>query len=138
VPTIPDGVAPATKGPVVLVVDDEAIVRNFIRRVLVSVGYEVMTASSGEEAIALLESTSVDLVITDIRMPGMDGRGLGKLISKLALAPPVLYASASDNPPAGSYYLAKPFSAPDLIRAAGSIIAPDPATRPQSRTGSSK
>src|SRR5688572_590427 len=59
---------------VVLVVDDEELVRNFMRRVLAGAGYGVVSASNGQDAMVILKSSAVDLVITDIRMPGMDGR----------------------------------------------------------------
>ena len=108
----------------VLVVDDEELVRNFMKRVLANGGYEVVSASNGQDAIAILRSLAVDLVITDIRMPGMDGRELGRLVSSMALPPPIIYASASDNPPAaGDCYLEKPFTGSDLSRMAAEILA---------------
>jgi CheY-like chemotaxis protein len=125
VPEIANGNRPSGEPrQVVLVVDDEELVRNFMRRVLGGAGYGVVSASNGQDAMVILKSSAVDLVITDIRMPGMDGRELGTLISSLALAPPVVYASASDNPPAtGSYYLPKPFTGPELLRTTQEIIA---------------
>ena len=110
-------------GPTVLVVDDEELVRTFLTRVLGGAGYRVISASSGEEAMAILASTAIDLVVTDIRMPGMDGRDLGVLISQLPLAPPVIYASASDNPPAGGHYIQKPFPGSALVRMAQEVIS---------------
>jgi two-component system chemotaxis response regulator CheY len=109
----------------VLVVDDEELVRNFIERVLVGAGFQVIMASSGNESMGILKATAVDLVITDIRMPGMDGRDLGALISKLPLAPPVMYASASDHPPhgKGTHYLQKPFKGAELVRMAQEILS---------------
>ena len=109
----------------VLVVDDEELVRSFMQRVLTAAGYEVITASSGDEAMAILKRTAVALVITDIRMPGMDGRDLGALISRLPLPPPVMYASASDHPPTGkgSHYLSKPFKGYQLVQMAQEILS---------------
>ncbi|MEZ4318165.1 MAG: sigma-54 dependent transcriptional regulator [Myxococcota bacterium] len=60
----------------ILVVDDEAVLRNNLARYLRLQGYEVETAGSGEEALAALESTTFRLVLTDLRMPGMDGLAL--------------------------------------------------------------
>jgi len=57
----------------ILVVDDELDVRKTIETALRSENYHVQTVDSGEAAIAILESESFDLVITDIRMPGTDG-----------------------------------------------------------------
>lgn len=57
----------------VLVVDDEQIVLRSCERILVPEGYGVNTASSAAEAIGLLENNTYDLIITDLKMPGMDG-----------------------------------------------------------------
>jgi two-component system, NtrC family, response regulator AtoC len=57
----------------VLVVDDEAVVRNGIRRALEGQGVEAALAANGEEGLNLMEHQAFDLVLLDIRMPGMDG-----------------------------------------------------------------
>jgi CheY-like chemotaxis protein len=59
----------------VLVVDDEQDVRNLVRTVLQKSGYAVLTASSGEEALALFahHDSNIALLLTDIRMPTMTG-----------------------------------------------------------------
>ena len=57
----------------VLVVDDEAVVRNGIRRALEGQGMEASLAANGEEALNLMEHQAFDLVLLDIRMPDMDG-----------------------------------------------------------------
>jgi response regulator RpfG family c-di-GMP phosphodiesterase len=57
----------------VLCVDDEPNILNALRRLLRTEGYHVLTAGSGPEALALLEQTPVDVVISDMRMPEMDG-----------------------------------------------------------------
>lgn len=103
----------------ILVVEDEELVRNFLTRALKAAGYNVHAVSSGREALTLLQSFVVDLVITDIRMPGMSGRELGARIAQLPDPPRVMYASASDVPPPGSeaLYLQKPFRPADLIQA---------------------
>ena len=62
-----------TDNAVILVVDDEDMVRAPLVRNLASAGYEVREACSADEALQVLSTASVDLVITDIRMPGMDG-----------------------------------------------------------------
>lgn len=59
---------------VVLVVDDEKAIRYSVSRTLQKAGYDVFEASSGEEALALLEEHPAEVVLTDIRMPdGLDG-----------------------------------------------------------------
>src|SRR5947207_12826767 len=69
----------------ILVVDDEAQLRGLFERILHNEGYEVRCASSGDEALKLLETRWFDLVVTDVKMPGMDGMELlakGKLVSR--------------------------------------------------------
>lgn len=57
----------------ILIIDDEAALRQTLARILQRVGYEVTTAESGEMGISILASASFDLVYMDIRMPGMSG-----------------------------------------------------------------
>lgn len=69
---IPDPAATAT----VLCVDDEANILSALKRMLRGRGHTVVTASGGAEALARLEATPVDIIISDMRMPGMDGARL--------------------------------------------------------------
>ncbi|MDP5275157.1 response regulator transcription factor [Chengkuizengella axinellae] len=66
----------------ILMVDDEPIVRNAMANMIRTIedDYEVQTAEDGEDAISKLKNTKFDIVITDIRMPGMDGLQLAKYI----------------------------------------------------------
>ena len=60
----------------ILVVDDEPLMREFLEETLVRAGYGVVTASDGTLGLREIKSSPYDLVITDIRMPGMDGLAL--------------------------------------------------------------
>lgn len=64
---------PKTDRPNVLVLDDEAIVRMSCVRILSADDYKVSLASSGAEALKLIETRRFDILLTDLRMPGMDG-----------------------------------------------------------------
>src|SRR5829696_6291251 len=59
--------------PTLLLVDDEANILSALRRLFRPNGYRVLTAGGGEEGLAVLARESVDLVISDMRMPNMDG-----------------------------------------------------------------
>jgi len=72
----PQAAAPAPPGWTVLCVDDEPNILSALRRALRGEGYRVLTAGGGTEALALMEREAVDLVISDMRMPGMDGAQL--------------------------------------------------------------
>jgi CheY-like chemotaxis protein len=67
--------APAAPSPAarLLFVDEEPSILNAMKRVFRGKGYEIATATSGKEGLALLETQAADLVISDMRMPEMDG-----------------------------------------------------------------
>jgi len=64
----------------VLVIDDEPIVRMSCEKILVPEGYEVISAEDGQEGIAVLERDDIKLVLLDLKMPGMDGLDVLKII----------------------------------------------------------
>jgi two-component system, cell cycle sensor histidine kinase and response regulator CckA len=112
----------------VLVVDDEEVVRYYIERILVGGGYRVITAIRGEEAVSLLHTGGdlIELVITDVRMPGMSGEDFARQMAQLSSAPPLLYISGGD-PPAGAEsarFLQKPFTREALLRAVEVVLQP--------------
>lgn len=57
----------------ILIVDDEAMMRSLLKKILMRDGYNVLAASSGTEALNILEDETVDIVISDLKMPEMDG-----------------------------------------------------------------
>ena len=82
-PTAPTSGPPAgnypmgfSKPPCLLLVDDEANILSALKRLLRPQGYQVLTAEGGDSALAILAQESVDLIISDMRMPIMDGAAL--------------------------------------------------------------
>jgi len=67
----------------VLIVDDEEQMRELLAKVLEKNGYQVTTAGDGGQALTLLEKEPMDLVVTDVRMPGLDGMEALKAIKEL-------------------------------------------------------
>jgi CheY-like chemotaxis protein len=112
----------------VLVVDDEELVRTLTARILQEAGYRVLTASDGFEALATLEQVlgSVDLLVTDLTMPGMSGEQLAQRVCQRSPAPSVLFISGFFASAAASTLsspiLAKPFSCGDLLRTVGHLV----------------
>jgi two-component system, NtrC family, response regulator AtoC len=102
----------------ILVVDDEPNMLTLFKKVLGKEGYEIRTASSGEEALNWIEKEQYDLVISDLKMPGLDGLELLKKIK--TLSPETLYIvltaygtidSAVSAMKEGAYdYLTKPIN----------------------------
>jgi CheY-like chemotaxis protein len=66
----------------ILVIDDDTVVLEIISEILQLSGYNVLTASNGEEGIKILNDTQPKLIITDINMPVMDGNSLAGYIRK--------------------------------------------------------
>jgi DNA-binding response OmpR family regulator len=85
----------------VLVVDDDARTREAVARLLGDEGYEAATASDGEEAASLLSRWRPDLVLTDLNMPRLDGRGLLQRVRSVLPGTPVIILSARGAAEAG-------------------------------------
>ena len=115
---------PQGSGETVLVVEDEHAVREMLRRSLEEAGYRVLEAGSAHGALDLLrrEGAEIQLVLTDVVMPGMSGRQLGARLGDLLPGTPVLYTSGYTDSEIsrrglldpGTDFLQKPFS-PDLV-----------------------
>ncbi|MGE5646304.1 MAG: PAS domain-containing protein [Acidobacteriota bacterium] len=106
----------------ILVVEDEPGVRRFLRDTLEQFGYAVFEAGDGVEALAVLESASdgIDLLLTDVMMPNMDGRELAVKLKSLSPETKVLFVSGYTPEtlelPENASFLQKPFSREDLAR----------------------
>ncbi len=107
----------------ILIIDDDEGLRESLELVLAAEGYEVLTAPDGESGLALLESTPVDVVLTDLRMPGLDGLDLLPQIGQRLPGATVLLMSAYGTEELaleamrrGAYdYLAKPFQPSEVL-----------------------
>ena len=80
-------------GGTVLLVDDEAAVRELTAETLELLGYRVLTAASGEQALEMLETAQPDLMLFDYAMPGMNGAELARLVRLRHPGAPILIAS---------------------------------------------
>ena len=116
--------------PRILVVDDEEAVRDLIARSLSGAEYEVDTAEDGATAVERLQSTDYDLLITDLKMPGVDGLTVIREGRRLRPDIPVVIitgysseASAIEAVNLGvSGYLTKPFRVPRVLAAAAKAL----------------
>jgi CheY-like chemotaxis protein len=112
----------ACSRPVVLIVEDEAVVRLMAVSLIEDAGFDAIEASSAAEAIPILENRSdIWVVFTDVQMPGsIDGIQLAHLISVRWPSIKIIAASGrlrlrDDDLPAGGRYLHKPYEVSDLI-----------------------
>lgn len=101
----------------VLVVDDEKVIRNLLQLSLQRMGYQVVIATDGPEALALFEAQRFDLVLLDILMPGMDGFHVCRAIRKVSDVP-IVMLTALNRPDdivlglelGADTYITKPFT----------------------------
>lgn len=115
----------------ILVVDDEANLRRTVARILQRAGFEVTTASSGQEGLALLSEHSFDLVYMDIRMPDLNGlEALKSIHDAFPQVPVILFTGQPDLNSAVSAlrhgavdYLQKPLKPEMLINRAETVLA---------------
>jgi two-component system NtrC family response regulator len=115
----------------VLIVDDEKNYPPILSAVLEDEGYETLTAGSGPEALEVLEGSDVDLVLTDMKMPGMDGIELMERIKTADPDLPVIMMTAHgtvdkavEAMQKGAYtYVLKPFDNARLVLYVGKAIS---------------
>jgi two-component system cell cycle sensor histidine kinase/response regulator CckA len=105
----------------VLVVDDEGLLLTMAETILMDFGYKVLTANNGQKALQVLAQPGVriDLIVTDLVMPGMGGRELIERIRQQGSDVPIMCTSGyvlPEDKQAGAGYLQKPFTSTELLR----------------------
>jgi two-component system, cell cycle sensor histidine kinase and response regulator CckA len=127
---VPDG-----KGELVLVVDDDAQIREMTAAILSSHGYRVVTAGDGTEAVAIFAArgTEISVIVTDIRMPNLDGAALAHVLLHLNPTVRILamsgLASGGQNSQMQRFagaFLYKPFKSDALLHAVHKLLGSDP------------
>jgi two-component system NtrC family sensor kinase len=115
---------------IVLLVDDEFMMRGVLAEILQDCGFQVVTAQSGEEAIGLLSKRNdFDLVFSDIKMPGIDGFELAKWVHENRAGTPVILASGYSGKTnmaadlCGAEFLKKPYDFDHIIEKIRETIA---------------
>ena len=120
-----DSSASEAARPWVVIAEDEAIIRLDLREILEAQGYDVVgEAGRGDEAVELVRALHPDVVILDVKMPGLDGLSAARIISAERLAAVLVLTAFSQRElveqarDAGALaYLVKPFQEKDLIPA---------------------
>jgi urea transport system substrate-binding protein len=104
----------------ILVVDDDPDLREFLRLMLTSMGFEVISAANGKEALGVLEGHDPDLILLDMRMPVMSGWEFCRAVDGRDACPPIVVLTAAPDPAARAAeahadgWLGKPFEYEDL------------------------
>jgi two-component system, response regulator PdtaR len=116
--------------PLVLVVEDDFLVRMNAVFLLEEAGFETLQAGTAEEAMGLLETRSdIKVVFTDINMPGsMDGLALGHVVRSRWPAVGLVLTSGyvqvrNEHVPERGLFLGKPYQPAELIRMVGSLVS---------------
>lgn len=126
-----DGAAVRGTGQYVLLVEDEEMLRSIAREVLEEAGYRVSDCAEGYEALRLIDAgPAPDLLVTDIGLPGMDGRQLALAVRETLPDVPILFVTGyawdafADTPtlPERTAMLSKPFSVHALIEAVADLL----------------
>lgn len=125
-----------TAGPqraCVLIVEDEPLILEVVADELSDAGFDVLQASSGEEATAILAAQqALDLLLTDIRLPGsLDGWGVAEQARQRFASVPVIYVTGYSGTPArqvsGSVLIMKPYRPAAIVKAAQDLgLRPTP------------
>jgi two-component system, OmpR family, response regulator MtrA len=106
----------------ILVVEDDASIRELTERGLRNAGFEVLTAATGDEGLARFRSDRPDAVVLDVMLPGMDGLEVCKTIRAASTVPVVMLTARADTidvvvglESGADDYVTKPFEMPELI-----------------------
>lgn len=131
--------APRGQGELILIVDDEADVRNVAATILSKHGYRVIACGDGVEAIGLFSERREEIaaVISDINMPNLDGPALALVLRRLRPDLKILAITglgaelpASDSPPPFTATMQKPFTVAALLTAVHGMLHVEPASGP--------
>jgi DNA-binding NtrC family response regulator len=120
----------------VLVVDDEPNMRKVLKAMLVQDGYEAQDARDGEAALSVLDENHIDIIITDLKMPRMDGMELLRRVSEKFTIPVIMITAhgtvdtAVEALKIGAFdYITKPFDRKELLQIVGKAAATTLLTR---------
>jgi type IV pilus assembly protein PilB len=111
---LPEGLQAPAESPLILVVDDDPDVRTLLDFHLTNAGYAVVTAADGVEALIEIGRREFDAVLSDIRMPNLDGEKLMEMIGQKAVDVPAIFLTGVDDEKLEGRLLA--FGALDYIR----------------------
>ena len=141
--------APRGQGELILVVDDEEVIREVVQKTLIAHGYRVITAGDGTEAIAQFSQHrgEVKAVLTDIMMPFMDGVTLSRTLKRMDPSIQIIATSGMGSAKGRqdraaalaslqiNTFLNKPYSANEILTAIGELLSSNRACHPSAELG---
>ncbi|AEF94290.1 two component transcriptional regulator, winged helix family [Desulfotomaculum nigrificans CO-1-SRB] len=127
--------------PKILIIDDEAKIRDLVKVYLVKEGFEVQELSDGNEAVNLIKAEHYDLVLLDLMLPGVDGLTICKEIRKFSQVPVIILTARGDEidrviglEVGADDYIVKPFSPREMVARVKAVLrrmAPGTVNLPQ-------
>jgi excisionase family DNA binding protein len=116
-------------GPLVLIVDDDERMREFVRVNLEMEGYSVTEAGNAEEGLSAVEEQAPDLILLDVMMPGVDGWEMLRRIQEkhgVGAIPVIMFSGKVDEPAANAHgaqgFIGKPFDPQQLIESTKQLL----------------
>ena len=129
---MPSGATAGTHQPTILIVENEVSNRILIEKVLSTRGFRCLSASNGREALDILDHEAVDLILTDLSMPVLDGYRTTQLIrarpalARVPIVAVTAYALNDENEAAMQIgcneYLTKPFKPRQLLEVVDRLL----------------
>jgi DNA-binding NtrC family response regulator len=122
----------APRRPVILVVDDERLIRWSLHEKLTAAGYAVLEAETGPEALDVVSRETVSLVLLDLSLPGLHGLSVLERVKKDRPSCPVILMTAYDSPGSAeraaelgaARFMTKPFDFDRMVRLVGEELSP--------------
>lgn len=113
----------------ILLIDDDVLLRDLLTRALIQSGYEVLAAGTGSEGLSLFDLHNPDVVILDVLLPDMEGWEVCRRIRRVSTAP-ILFLTALEEIPdrvrglvlGGDDYIVKPFAVEELLARVEAIL----------------
>lgn len=126
--------------PRILVVDDEATVRDVVERYLKREGYGVCTAATGPEALAMIDEQAPDLVVLDLMLPGISGEEVCRRVRSKSDVPIIMLTARGREPErlhglqlGADDYVVKPFSPRELVARVNAVLRRSTSAAPSDR-----
>jgi DNA-binding NtrC family response regulator len=121
----------APRRPVILVVDDESLIRWSLHEKLTAAGYAVLEAETGPEALDIASRETVSLVVLDLSLPGLNGLTVLENVKKHRPSCPVILMTAYDSPGSAeraaalgaAHFMTKPFDFDRMVRLVGEELS---------------
>lgn len=116
----------------ILVVEDDSLLREAVDMILTQAGYLVSAVSNGEDGLTLIRRFAPDLILLDVRLPGMSGVDILRRLRRQGHMMPVLMLTADHSPgtvrdvmaDGGNGYMLKPFEPHQLVQRVRRALAP--------------